>query len=194
MSRSLTGAGGRPHHPDPGGMGGPHCSIDGCERRVYARGWCEKHYKRWRKHGSPMGGGRQYPFPESLLRRLRLNGSCVEFTGTRSRKGYGMVWLDGRMRPAHRVMYELMVGPIPDGLVVDHLCRNHRCVNPGHLEPVTVAENQRRGVQVQLKTHCAQGHPWVPENIITTRRQRTCRLCKNAEQRRRRARARSTAA
>lgn len=65
-------------------------------------------------------------------------------------KGYGMAWHEGRMRPAHRVIYERIVGPVPVDLQLDHLCRNKRCVNPGHLEVVTNAENQQRGPHIKL--------------------------------------------
>lgn len=64
--------------------------------------------------------------------------------------GYARVWVDGRYVPAHRYIYELLQGPVADDLQMDHLCRNTSCVNPGHLEPVTVAENQRRGEAAKL--------------------------------------------
>lgn len=122
-----------------------------------------------------------YPFPENLLRRLRLNGSCVEFTGCTDR-GYGLVRTPLGVRKAHRVMWELMVGPIPDGKVLDHLCRNRGCVNPAHLEVVTQGENVLRGIGPVAvnarKTHCKNGHEFTEENTIIRREGwRGCRTC-----------------
>lgn len=70
---------------------------------------------------------------------------CWVWRGARKQLGYGLYRVGAKLKQAHRVAYELMVGPIPDGLVLDHLCRNPECVNPAHLEPVTHQENIRRG-------------------------------------------------
>ena len=80
------------------------------------------------------------PLPES---RPDL-GPCWRWTGTRDRSGYGQMKYQGRRPGAHRVSYELFVGPVPEGLELDHLCRSPECVRPDHLEPVTHAENMRR--------------------------------------------------
>lgn len=75
---------------------------------------------------------------------------CWTWIGGKTPAGYGCFWRGHSSRGAHRISYELLVGPIAKGLHLDHLCRNHGCVNPAHLEPVTNAENCRRGVRARL--------------------------------------------
>lgn len=135
---------------------------------------------------------------------------CWLWTGVISDQGYGLIRRDGRYRRAHRVNYERCVGPIPSGLVLDHLCRVTRCVRPNHLEPVTSAENTRRGDFSHLretrpnhfhgvavinaaKTHCPQGHPYDEANTYIERYNgaRRCRKCWNAIKQRQRERRRS---
>lgn len=107
----------------------------------------------------------------------RFDGDCLVWTGN-APHGYGTFWLDGRKVRAHRFSYERFVGPIPDGLELDHLCRNTRCVNPEHLEPVTRAENLRRAHWPNSrKTHCKHGHEYTSENTYHWRGHRVCRTC-----------------
>ena len=95
--------------------------------------------------------------------------------------GYGQLFADGLSYRAHRVMYENMVGEIPEGLVIDHLCRTPSCINPTHLEPVTRGENVRRGdagKHMLAKTHCPAGHEYSPENTyIAPDGRRRCNPC-----------------
>ena len=120
----------------------------------------------------------------AVRRLLKLVGdpsTCWPFPSLRP-DGYGAVRMRGRMMMAHRAMYELLVGPIPEGLTIDHLCRNRGCVNPAHLEPVTRGENVLRGETLAAanaaKTHCHRGHRFDKTNtILTPDGGRACREC-----------------
>jgi hypothetical protein len=137
-------------------------------------------------------------FAEYLWARIeRKPSGCWEWTGTRMVYGHGRTWYRGKRRLAHRAVYELLVGPVPDGLVLDHLCRNPPCVNPAHVEPVTDRENILRGVgppaQNARKTHCHNGHPFDEANTITRPDGRECRECQREASRRYRRRQRDLA-
>ena len=117
---------------------------------------------------------------------------CWHWVAFTNASGYGTFGFDGTVRLAHRVSYEELVGSIPEGLEIDHLCRVRNCVNPRHLEPVTTQENTARGeagAYNKVKTHCPQGHPYSGDNLyLHTRRgrgvQRQCRECRRSAYRR----------
>lgn len=88
---------------------------------------------------------------------------CRIWTGRSDRYGYPRIWVDGRHRGLHRIVYELHAGPIPAELTVDHLCWKPMCVNPDHLRLLSRSENSRRQ-RSALATHCARGHEFTPEN------------------------------
>lgn len=107
---------------------------------------------------------------------------CIIWTGAVTSAGYGSLWRGKGTALAHRVVYEEARGPIPAGMTLDHLCRNRRCVNPDHLEPVTNRENILRGTSPSAiharKTHCPKGHPYDLANTrIRSNGARACRTC-----------------
>lgn len=113
-------------------------------------------------------------------------GACWIWRGSKNKRGYGSINHGGVRRLVHRVVYELAHGPIPDGHVIDHLCRKPSCVNPAHLEAVTQKENCRRGIKGVLTTHCPQGHPYTPENTSVWNGMRKCLTCHAQRERERR--------
>ncbi|MBP5913182.1 HNH endonuclease [Streptomyces sp. LBUM 1486] len=125
------------------------------------------------------------PIAKRLDFRTDRSGECWLWTGVLTLGGYGRIKVQGRNALAHRVAYEEWVGPIPEGLDLDHLCRVRNCINPAHLEPVTHAENTLRGegitAQQAQQTHCKRGHAFDEENTYVWRNTRICRQCrKNA--------------
>ncbi len=124
---------------------------------------------------------------------------CEEWAGQTDRHGYGRVFVDGKYRGAHRVAYEKERGAIPDGLEIDHLCRNRRCVRVDHLEAVTHRENMLRSetpvAENARKTHCVEGHPFDEENTrVRPNGDRRCKQCeRDKKNEKRRGRARGSA-
>lgn len=157
---------------------------------------CKKHWQRWRRWGDPRRVESKWKLSEvdRFWSKVDKSGDCWLWTGG-TKNGYGCfyVW-DGttdRCVQAHRYAYELEHGAIPDGMTLDHLCHTaaiercrdgsacpHRgCVNPAHLEPVSLPDNIRRGGN-GTKTHCKRGHEFTPENTGRTSAEgRYCRAC-----------------
>lgn len=121
--------------------------------------------------------------PDDVAARILDNvvagpNNCLIWTKAKSH-GYGTISVDGKTELAHRVAYTVLVGPIPEGLHLDHVyergCRFKSCVNPAHLEPVTPGENSRR--HTELTTECPKGHPYDDENTQWNNGKRTCKRC-----------------
>lgn len=130
--------------------------------------------------------------PEKMRARVRLelcpvrdlDPFCWIWTGTHLPRGYGLFSHRGKSQLTHRLSYTLLIGPIPDGLQIDHLCRVHPCLNPAHLEPVTNLENALRSDRA-TRTHCIRNHPLSGDNLIVKkpgdRGRRACRTCNRAK-------------
>lgn len=180
------------------GEASPECSVEGCESPSRARGWCPKHWKRWKAHGDPTylkvashvrGGSNE----ERFWPKVEPTGFCWIWKGSLGRHGHGYFNLGAdenrRGVAAHKFAYETLVGIVPDGLELDHLCRNPPCVNPDHLEPVTHAENLRRGFApsnvINRRQVCGEGHDISkPEQVYVTKSgRRTCKKCTARRQR-----------
>lgn len=188
---------GRGHNYPPGTA----CSVPTCAQPVYARGWCRFHWTRWSERGTlddpiiPTAEQRFWPKVDKngpIPEYAPQLGPCWLWKSGLNVGGYGAFQVGRGKRAAHRFSYELLVGPIPVGLQLDHLCRVTACVNPAHLEPVTCRENLLRGETWQArnaaKTHCPQGHPYDAANTVTEiSGSRSCRTCRNERKRAKRA-------
>ncbi len=141
-----------------------NCTIDGCDKQHYAFGWCNTHYNRFRKHGDPLGFAPKMPLEDRLWPKIDKAGPIPEYAphlgpcwiwnGSKDKAGYGRINIARVPMLVHRIVYELLIGPFPEGLEPDHLCRVHACVKviadefgPAHLEPVTHRENCLRGTR-----------------------------------------------
>lgn len=122
------------------------------------------------------------PVMDRIMARVVVNDNgCWIWQGATT-NGYGIVGLGRRQdgtRNTHRVTYEHKNGPVPAGLVLDHLCRTPRCCNPDHLEAVTQQVNVDRGIRHKgsKQSHCRKGHPLTDENTVTESGHRACRIC-----------------
>lgn len=135
------------------------------------------------------------PAVDRVLRKIKVHPlGCWEFTGRLHERGYAYIaGDDGRTWKAHRVVYTAYFGAIPDGLTLDHLCFNPRCVNPAHLEPVTNRENVQRAHRAGRydhcrgfhKTHCVNGHQFDEvTSYVSPQGKRGCRICRTEAVRR----------
>lgn len=112
---------------------------------------------------------------------------CWEWTGRLNKRGYAKARVDGKYRRMHRVAYEHFVGPLIPGMTIDHLCKNKCCVNPKHLEQVTIGENRvRAGLAPPGASHCIKGHEYTEANTYRTpgTNNRACRACQKNNSRR----------
>lgn len=173
--------------------------------KTHARGLCGTHYDRWRRWGDPffaeVAGGQRRDLERRFWKKVSSGpipgyaphlGPCWLWQAAIS-SGYGVFAVSRTKKVrAHRLAYELSIGPIPDGLTLDHLCRVTRCVRPTHLEPVTMTTNSLRGIsppaQNARKAHCKHGHAFNAVNTHYSYRQgtlrRRCRACGRVRSRR----------
>lgn len=125
-------------------------------------------------------------FQERFWQKVDVSGVCWEWTASTKGNGYGQVKHRDRKSPmfSHRVSYEILVGAIPEGMTLDHLCKNTLCVNPDHLEVVTGGVNTLRSNAPTAinarKTHCPAGHEYTPDNLVADRGRR-CKICHRAK-------------
>jgi hypothetical protein len=129
-------------------------------------------------------------FEARFWEKVDASASCWAWTASTKGNGYGQVKHRDRKSPlfAHRAAYEMLVGEIPEGMTLDHLCKNTLCVNPDHLEVVTMKVNVLRSTSPTAinatKTHCVRGHEFTPENLLGGSLGRSCKTCHRERMRR----------
>lgn len=168
------------------------CELPGCTNVHYARGWCANHYRRWARYGTT-----DLSTPSAEVRFFsRVEGSpdyddCWIWVGRIQPNGYGQFSVKHKHVYAHRWAYTHLIGEIPDGLELDHLCRVRACCNPWHLDPVTRQVNTLRGLAgdvareaAKAKVACPNGHPYEGDSFyINAQNIRVCRVCRRAKER-----------
>lgn len=177
------------------------CAVSGCKTPAREAGYCWHHWARWEAFGDPLETRRMIRKSQKarLFDRVieDVATGCWVWIGAKDRAGYGLFHLieeatrERTTTGAHRAAWLTLVGPI-EAESLDHLCRNRACVNPGHLEPVSMMVNTHRGLDHYAnKTHCKNGHEFTPENLAPrTGGYRLCRICRNEAVRKYRAKKR----
>lgn len=179
------------------------CTIDGCQKKLFARGMCSMHYSRVRKWGDPNRrdkpglppGSKGTPVQRVLEKVEKLPGGCWRFTGATNEHGYGIIRNAGRNTRAHIVTWTAKNGPVPEGKELDHFrfpktCIGPACCNPRHVRPETHRVNSLRSDSPTAinarKRKCNRGHPLTGDNV--RRRgpnKRECKTCARDLQRQR---------
>ena len=171
-------------------MGDRICSFPGCGKGVLGLDLCSGHYNQQHR-GRPLTPIRPtLSTEERFFAKVAQDGDCWRWIGAIGRHGYGNFLAEGQYLRAHCWAYEHLRADIPDGLVIDHLCRNQWCVNPWHLEPVTQAVNVQRGDSAEARRaqcaairRCRNGHEFIPENTYVDKRGwRSCVTCRRSAQ------------
>jgi hypothetical protein len=163
------------------------CRVESCGARAKAQGLCNTHYERLNRTGTLD----RRTAADRFEAKVEKTATCWLWTGAKNNRGYGQFLGDtDRLVLAHRFSYELAIGPIPQGLTLDHLCRTPLCVNPAHLEAVTLRVNILRSESTSAlnarKTHCPKGHPYAGDNLVVWGKTRRCRTCSRERDRERR--------
>ncbi len=169
------------------------CDFPGCGRPHKSRGYCHSHVTQLRR-GEPLSSllswGRSVKERAFAVRKIDDVTGCWVWDAPLNDKGYGSIQANRKVTTVHLAFWRETVGPVPDGLELDHLCRNRACFNPAHLEPVTGRVNVLRGINPAAvnarKTHCSNGHPFDEANTRRRANRRVCIACQAATNARRR--------